>query len=153
FIVADGRREIALAKAPYDVIVVDAILPWTSHAGLLFSTEFYEAGYEKLAKGGLFVEWRPTQRSEAAFMRTFPYGVKIADILLVGSNQAVEFQPDQLVQRLHEPQVETYIKAGGADPAEMYYWITQSPYIVWTPDTPRPATDWNTDLFPKDEYY
>jgi spermidine synthase len=152
-IVSDGRREIDLAKAPYDIIVVDAVLPWTSHAGLLFSIEFYEAAYNRLAPGGLVVEWSPTHRSEASFVSVFPYVVKIADIVLVGSNQPIPYQPAVLIQRLQEPRTVDYLATGGVDPRLMYYWIQSEPIASWLPDTPRLDSDINTDLFPKDEEY
>lgn len=152
-IVSDGRREIALSKVPYDIIVVDAVLPWTSHAGLLYSKEFFEATYNQLAPGGLMVEWSPTQRSEAGFVSVFPYVVKIADIVTIGSNQPIPYKPDELMNRLLEPQNVAYLKAGGADPELMRYWLESEPARFWTPDTPRADTNINTDLFPRDEQY
>jgi predicted membrane-bound spermidine synthase len=152
-IVGDGRREIVLSKTPFDVIVVDAVLPWTSHAGLLYSREFFETTRSRLAEGGLMVQWRPTARSEATFLSVFPYTLVIADIVMIGSNTPITYDPQAVLKRLLDPQMVAYLKAGGVDAESMRYWIETEPYTIWTPDTPRPNPDINTDLFPKDEHY
>lgn len=39
--VADARHVLLLEDARYDVIEADAVYPWSSHAGLLYSREFF----------------------------------------------------------------------------------------------------------------
>lgn len=49
--VGDGRREIFASGARYDVIEADAILPQTSHSGMLYSVEFLSLVRESLKPG------------------------------------------------------------------------------------------------------
>ncbi len=152
-VVGDGRRELALSDTPFDVIVIDAVLPWTSHAGLLYSQEFYEVVRPHLAEGGFAVQWRPTDRTAATFTRAFPYVVMIADIVMIGSDQPIPYDADALLTRLQDPQVIDYLRVGGTDAARFRYWIEDAPLTVWGPDDPRPEGQVLTDLFPRDEYY
>jgi spermidine synthase len=152
-VVGDGRRELAINDTPFDVILIDAVLPWTSHAGLLYSQEFYDVVRPQLAEGGFVVQWRPTDRSAATFTRAFPYVVMIADIVMIGSDQPIAYDAEALLARLQDPQVIDYLQIGGTDPARFSYWIEDAPLTVWTPDDPRPDGEVLTDLFPRDEYY
>ncbi len=56
-IVGDGRRELVLSEQKFDIIEADAIQPWRSHAGMLYSKEFFQEVQSKLKPGGFFVEW------------------------------------------------------------------------------------------------
>ena len=53
-VVGDGRRELALSETRFDVIEADAIYPWRSHAGLLYSKEFFEEDYPNWLKVALW---------------------------------------------------------------------------------------------------
>lgn len=152
-LVGDGRRELAISSTPFDAIVIDAVLPWTSHAGLLYSQEFYDVVRSRLAQGGFAVQWRPTDRSAATFTRAFPYVVMIADIVMIGSDQPIPYDPEALLTRLAEQHVIDYLMSGGTDPSRFRYWVAEAPLTLWGPDDPRPEGDILTDLFPRDEYY
>jgi hypothetical protein len=152
-VVGDGRRELAINDTPFDVILIDAVLPWTSHAGLLYSQEFYDVVRPQLDQDGIVVQWRPTDRSAATFTRAFPYVVMIADIVMIGSEQPIAYDAESLLARLEDPQVIEYLQRGGTDPSRFRYWIEEAPLTVWTPDDPRPEGEVLTDLFPRDEYY
>jgi spermidine synthase len=71
--VADGRHELALDKVRYDVIEADAILPKTALSGLLNSQEFFQQVRARLAPGGIYIQWAPTERSVDTFRSVFPY--------------------------------------------------------------------------------
>jgi predicted membrane-bound spermidine synthase len=152
-IIGDGRREIALSNMKYDIIVTDALLPWTSHSGLLYSREYYELLRDHLADGGLVVQWRPHTRAEATFLDVFSYVMYVEHEMMIGSNDAIPFDQNRLLSALDDPQVTGYLAAGGVDIAELQGWIRKSPSGAWEPHSPRPPKETNTDLFPKDEYY
>ena len=72
-VVADGRHTLALDPTRYDVIEADAILPKSALSGLLYSQEFFRQVRSKLAPGGIYVQWAPTERTVETFRSVFPY--------------------------------------------------------------------------------
>lgn len=151
-IIGDGRRELAMSETKFDIIEADAILPYASHSGLLYSKEFFELARSKLADGGIMSQWRATDRVERTFASVFPYVVSIGNVVLLGSNDPISYNPDELLEKIKSPALKAYLGAGGVDP-EYFYWFITAETKYWTPDTPRDESDINTDLFPKDEYY
>lgn len=152
-LVGDGRRELALHDTKFDIIEADAIYPWRSRSGLLYSKEFFEAARAKLADGGIMAQWSPTSRVEATFLSVFPHVLRFeasgTDILL-GGNSPIHYDPQALFERLEgDLRNVEYLDQGGISLNMDSIWLSGT----WTPDTPRESDDINTDLFPKDEYY
>jgi predicted membrane-bound spermidine synthase len=149
----DGRRALLEGDTRYDVIEADAILPQTSHSGMLYSVEFLRQVGARLAPGGLFVQWAPTERVAAGFMAAFPHGVLLRPIsVLVGSDRPVPFDPDRLRAILADPAFVAHARVAGVDTSG-FAALFAEPAMVWTPDTPRRPVAPNEDLFPRDEYY
>jgi spermidine synthase len=79
---ADGRRVLADAAEPYDLIVADMMFPTVAGAGNLYSREFYALARRRLTADGLFVHWLPgfllapedLAAIAAAFLESFPEG-------------------------------------------------------------------------------
>ncbi len=151
-VIGDGRRVLNLAERPFDIIQADAIRPTGSHSGLLYSREFFTAVSRQLAPGGIMSQWRPTERVEATFVSVFPYVVKVGNFVLLGSNDPIPYDAEEVLARLLSPEVEAYMRRGSYNVHEISPWI-QAPPVFWTPETPRPNHSINTDLHPRDEYY
>ncbi|MFP4322573.1 MAG: fused MFS/spermidine synthase [Anaerolineales bacterium] len=151
--VADGRQQLALSDIQFDIIQADAILPYSSHSGLLYSREYFETVRRQLAPGGLAAQWNASPRTEATFVSVFPYVTRVG-ILLMGSNEPIDYNPDTVRARLDNPEVIAYLQQAHVDIPTMREMIQPASYS-WTPDTPRDYPDEmiNTDLFPRDEYY
>ncbi|MDX2161898.1 MAG: fused MFS/spermidine synthase [bacterium] len=152
-IIGDGRRELALSGQQFDIVVVDAVLPWTSHAGLLYSQEFYALVRRHLAPGGIVVQWRPSLRSEITFTAAFPHTLQVGGVVMIGSDQAIPFDGAALMEAFSTPNVSAYLQAGGTNVGDYRFWLTQSEVMVYAPGSPRPQGQVTTDLFPRDEYY
>lgn len=152
--VGDGRRALALSEAKFDIIEADAIYPWRSGSGFLYSREFFEAARAKLTEDGLMVQWAPTPRIQATFLSVFPYVVTFDNKnILIGSNHPILLDRQALIERVQNPAFMTHWQRGGVDP-NIFQVATEGTSIsVWTPATPRDEAEINTDLFPKDEYY
>lgn len=149
----DGRREIFAGGQRYDVIESDAILPESSHSGLLYSREFMEAIRDSLNPGGIAVQWAPTARTLATFRSVHRYVVVVRPFnVLLGSDQPIPFARPQLTARLTEPAVSAYLRAAGVDPAALARGIEAEP-LRFGPANPPAAEALNTDLFPRDELY
>ncbi len=59
-IVADDARNYLLGhRQAYDVIVGDLFTPWHAGTGSLYTLEHFQQAKQRLAEGGLFVQWLP----------------------------------------------------------------------------------------------
>jgi spermidine synthase len=151
-VVGDGRHLLYTDKTRYDVIQADAILPWSSHSGLLFSVEFFRQVQARLNDDGVYIQWVPTERTIASFLAVFPYVVQLNRVL-IGSNRPIPYSRDLLVAQLNRVEVRKYLSAANWDPDYLLNILTGKPERMWRPSDKRTDGDVNTDLFPKDEYF
>jgi len=101
---------------------------------------------DRLNPDGLCVEHVPTPRIEAAFLAVFPYVVEING-RMVGSRQPIDVAR---LQSFKDSPLLPELAAAGISKADLLDQLTLG--RVWTPSDARP-TDFNSDLFPKDEFY
>jgi spermidine synthase len=71
--VDDGRNYLLMTRRKYDVITADIILPRHAGAGALYSREYYQLVRNRLADGGLALQWNggQTETEFKLLMRTF----------------------------------------------------------------------------------
>ncbi|WP_289298326.1 hypothetical protein [uncultured Reyranella sp.] len=150
--VADGRHSLALDPVRYDVIEADAILPKTALSGLLNSREFFEQVRTKLAPGGIYVQWAPTERSVATFRSVFPYVTMIHPAML-GSDRPIPYSREKIAALLARPGVASHLTAARIDRAELGRWFEDKKIEVLNDGRTVPTDSPNTDFFPRDEYY
>jgi SAM-dependent methyltransferase len=150
--VADGRHKLALDREPYDVIEADAILPKTALSGLLNSQEFFQQVRTKLAPGGVYVQWAPTERSIATFRSVFPY-VTLVHPALLGSDRPIPYDREKILALLDRPEIAAHFAAAGANRAELRQWFVDKKVEPLNDGRMVPAATPNTDFFPRDEYY
>jgi spermidine synthase len=101
-VVGDGRTHLLFTRQQYDVIVSEPSNPWMAGIASLFTKEFFQAARARLKPGGVLCQWahtydistRDLQSIVATFTSVFPDGtlwlVGDGDVLLVGSNEAIE---------------------------------------------------------------
>ncbi len=151
--VGDGRREIFVSGRRWDVIEADAILPYTSHSGMLYSVEFLRQVQDNLNEGGIFVQWAPTKRVVQSFISVFPHVILLRPIsVLIGSTLPIPWDPDEVLARLDSADFRAWAERAGVDP-RTFAQLIAAPAVVWGPETVRREGEVNTDLFPRDEYY
>lgn len=68
-IAADARRYVRASSQQYDVIVSDNFHPARSGSGALYTVEHFQAVRQRLAQGGLFVQWLPLHQLDLPTMR------------------------------------------------------------------------------------
>lgn len=150
--VADGRHALALDPTRYDVIEADAILPKSALSGLLNSREFFEQVQAKLAPGGIYVQWAPTERSVATFRSVFPYVTMIHPAML-GSDRPIPYSRGKIAALLAQPDVAAHLAAARIDTQELGKWFGDKKIEVLNDGGTAPTPSPNTDFFPRDEYY
>jgi spermidine synthase len=150
----DGRRFLMTQERRYDIIEADPMRPTASGSGMLFSTEFFELARSRLKPRGLLVQWTPTPRVQNGVRQVFPYGVEIGKLVMLGSNEPIDFDVTILDARLREVATGKYLELGGYRVHQLRKVLAANVVRTWDPDTVwRPdAFGVNTDLFPKDEY-
>ena len=151
-VIADGRHSLALDTTRYDVIEADAILPKTALSGLLNSQEFFRQVRTKLAPGGIYVQWAPTERSIATFRSIFPY-VTMVHPALLGSDRPIPYARDKILQLLARPEIDLHLAVARIDRGDLRKWFEDKKIEPLNEGKVVPAAEPNTDFFPRDEYY
>jgi spermidine synthase len=151
-VVGDGRHALALDATRYDVIEADAILPKTALSGLLNSQEFFRQVRSKLAPGGIYVQWAPTERSIETFRSVFPY-VTLVHPALLGSDRPIPYARDKILELLARPEIDIHLTSARIDRSELLKWFEDKKAELLNEGRVVPAQSPNTDFFPRDEYY
>jgi len=150
--VADGRRTLAKESRRYDIIESDAILPEASHSGLLYSAEFLAQVRGRLAPGGLYVQWAPTERSVETFAAVFPHTILLLPAgVLIGSDDPIPFDRERLIRAFRDPATAEHLRRGNKAFSDWASLFAEPP-IIWSPASLR-AEPPLTDVFPRDEFY
>ena len=159
-VIGDGRRELALSPQKFDIIEADAIQPWRSRAGMLYSQEFFRQVQSKLKPGGFFVEWDVASGTKETMLSVFPYVTRVGLgkqknlWILIGSDRPVEFDRQQLLARLDLSQVVDFLSNQvGIDVEQVRRDVKSA--IVQTDSQAKSGIPEkvNTDLLPRGEYY
>ena len=156
-IVGDGRRELVLSEQKFDIIEADAIQPWRSRAGMLYSQEFFQEVQSKLKPGGFFVEWNVGSGTKETMLSVFPYvtsvGIGKNLWILLGSDRPVQFDQEQLLTKLDLPQVIDFLGKAGIDVATLRNDVKAARVKMYSQFKDGRPQQVNTDLFPRGEYY
>ncbi|MEO0928525.1 MAG: fused MFS/spermidine synthase [Cyanobacteria bacterium J06643_13] len=155
-IVGDGRRELTVSEEKFDIIEADAIQPWRSRAGMLYSQEFFREVQSRLKPGGFFVQWDVGAGAKKTMQSVFPYVTRVGMAgnlwILIGSDRPVEFDQELLLSRLEDSQVVNFLEQAEIDPVAVRQDVRQAQVMQFPPQTVKPQP-YNTDLFPRGEYY
>ncbi len=159
-VIGDGRRELALSEDKFDIIEADAIQPWRSRAGMLYSQEFFREVQSKLKPGGFFVEWDVASGTRQTMLSIFPYVTRVGLgknknlWILIGSDRPVEFDKQLLLTKLDLPPVIDFIEDKvGIDVAKVRRDVKSAAVENYSQAESGKSKKVNTDLFPRGEYY
>ena len=92
----DGRYAIRNRNVYYDVIEADALRPNSAYPGNRYSKEYFELIRSRLKPNGLAVTWCPTGRVLNTFRSVFPYVAYGDKLVLIGSNQPIILDWNQI---------------------------------------------------------
>jgi len=124
---SDGRNFLEFVPSQYDIIVSEPSNPWIAGVASLFTVEHFHRARRKLAKGGVFSQWvqlyemnpENVRRIIATFTSAFPYVQayssmpKGTDLILVGSNEPIEFGPDSFDAAWKDPRIRAELQRAG----------------------------------------
>jgi spermidine synthase len=154
YVFGDGRSVILNGDKQYDIIEADALRTTSAYSGNLFSVEYFQLLKNHLKPGGIAVTAAPTQRIINGFVKVFPNAVLVRtnDTLILGSTQKIDWNIEKISDRLTNPFTKSYYARVGVN-VESLIAIFSAHHEVFTPQLDRnKLTDYNTDLFPKDEF-
>jgi predicted membrane-bound spermidine synthase len=157
FVAGDGRRDLTLADRQFDIIEADAIQPWRSRAGMLYSQEFFQEVRSHLAPGGISVQWNVNPETVQTFRNVFPYVIQL-DMshqlsLLIGSDRHIDFDRERLLSKLDLPDVIRFLTEAGVNIAAIRKDIKTAVLQAFSHVQDGQPLPVNTDLFPRSEYY
>jgi spermidine synthase len=155
--VGDGRKRLLIAERPYDIITVDALRPQSGYSGNVYSVEFYELAAARLAPGGLFAQWVPTERVLASVAEVFPHVATMVApgpaTFLVASNDPI---PDDLAEALARFHARPHGMLSAEQRASLgrFFETVEVTHVRrGEPRAPAPEATLNRDLHPRDEYF
>jgi spermidine synthase len=149
-VAGDGRYQLRAMDERYDVIEADALRPNSSYSGNIYSKEYFELLRERLLPGGYAVTWCPTPRVLRTFCQAFPHVAGVPGLLLIGSDQPIMIDWEAVRSRLYAPFTRAHLQRAGIDAEALLEGL--EPRLVAIGTDTVPASDINTDLFPRDEY-
>jgi len=133
----DARNHLHRHQGLYDVIINEPSNPWISGVSNLFTDDFLRLGRERLAPGGVFVQWTHTygmaSRDLRSIVRTFSgvwehvlviSTIEDADVILMGSDEPFDVSPEALESYLQVPAVASDLgRVGVKDPFDLLTFV------------------------------
>ncbi len=149
FVSGDGRRYIENSKKKFDIIQADALRPYTSRAGMLYSKEYFAAMQASLKPGGLVVTWLPTKRTYDTFRSVFPHHLYFGTTA-IGSNQPINLDTALAIERYQQYCLHERMKLANLDGQQLVSQFLAS--VVPNDSSVNFHDKHNRDLFPRDEF-
>lgn len=157
FLIGDGRQALEQSTQRFDIVEADAIYPWQSRAGMLYSQEFFQAVRSHLSPGGMFVEWNVGVETEPTFRNVFPYVLELAMSgelnILIGSDRPIYFNQQDILESLEKPSVLRFLQAAKVNVEALRQDVESAGVQYYSHFKDERPEALNTDLFPKSEYY
>jgi spermidine synthase/uncharacterized membrane protein YeaQ/YmgE (transglycosylase-associated protein family) len=153
FVFDDGRTYLGNNSKKYDVIEADALRPNSAFAGNLYSYEYFMLLRSRLNPGGMAVTWSPTNRVTETFVKVFPYVYRFS-ALLIGMEEPLNFDRGAIRARVESAYTQAYFAKAGIDARSLVLPFLDQDLEedLLVERTDFSLYDFNTDLFPKDEY-
>ncbi|MGV3638037.1 MAG: fused MFS/spermidine synthase, partial [Flavobacteriales bacterium] len=149
-VVNDGRYELRVGNARYDIIEADALRPNSAFSGNIYSAEYFALVRDRLKSNGWVVSWCPTPRVLSTFCSVFPYVAYSDALLLIGSMEPIILDWERLDARLKDPFTRRHFELADVDIAAQIEPFKTSLQVI--DPAAHVGSGVNTDLFPKDEF-
>jgi spermidine synthase len=129
----------------------DALRPKSSYSGNLYSVEYFKLLKSRLKKGGLAITWGATSRIRNGFAEVFPYIYEIDSFMIIGTDQALDFNQKKIFERLENSFTENHYRRAGIKVRENLEKAL-SKLVVLQNGTTKVSKSVNSDMWPKDEF-
>jgi spermidine synthase len=157
----DAREYLLTSREKYDVIFSEPSNPYRAGVSSLFTEEFYGAARDRLAPGGVFLQWLQTYEVDTETVRTvyatlqsaFPevesWFARRQDLILAASASPIAYDADALRARLaQEPYRSALPAAWAAEGLEGFlsHFLARSSFVsglLADGRTPRNSDDRN----------
>jgi len=117
----DGRNYLLTSDEKFDVITADPIHPWFSGAGYLYTDEYFRLAAQHLSPGGIICQWLPlyelSRQDLMTVVRTLREHFRYTmiwmthyDAELIGSNEPIVIDEEELARRIAVPEVSRDLK-------------------------------------------
>ena len=143
--VGDAREYLLTSRERYDVIFSEPSNPYRAGISSLFTAEFYRAVRDRLAPGGVFLQWLQAYEVDAETVRTvystlesaFPqiesWFARKSDLILAATAVPIAYDADVLRGRLaQEPYRSALPEAWGTEDLEGFlsHFIARSSFVT-----------------------
>ena len=150
-ILQDGRYFLHRNPKLYDIIEADALRPKSSYAGNLYSVEYFKLLKSRLKKGGIAITWGATGRVREGFAKVFPYVYEMDSFMIIGSNEALSFDEEQILKRVENVFTKTYYSKANIDIKEILVKVLKTKKNIQNGQIVN-SERFNSDMWPKDEF-
>lgn len=161
--IEDAKSFLQTTDQKFDIIVSEPSNPWMAGVASVFSLEFYQSCAQRLAKGGIMVQWVQIYETSDETLRTviktfgsvFPFvslwRSQEGDLLLVGTPAVREIDLDAFLNRMLDRKVRPDLQRGGfSEPLALLSREVLSPkngaFLA------RPENPIHSDFFPVLDY-
>ncbi|MEE8587393.1 MAG: spermidine synthase, partial [Acidobacteriota bacterium] len=133
-VIGDGREFLLTTSNRYDLIFSQPSNPYRAGISSLFSQEFYQAAAQRLAQGGIFLQWLQGYEVDGQVVRTayatlgsvFPavesWQVHLSDLLLLAGRQPLLHDLERVRSRVGQEPVRSALDwVWGVEGAEGFY--------------------------------
>jgi spermidine synthase len=127
----DARHLLLVDDRRYDIIASQPSHPWRAGAANLFTEEFFGLSSRRLGANGIHAQWLNLFRMDVStleailrsFVSQFPHAVSFVyrqDLLLLGSNAPLRFEPERIRERMQrKPVKRTFERIGYRSPYQV----------------------------------
>ncbi len=144
-LLADGRNHLFGTDQRFDVIVGDLFVPWHAGTGYLYTEEHFANVHERLAEGGVFVQWLQADQVSAPELRTV--AATFSDVFEDAELWLNRTQPSRPLLALVGFRGRPAAKPRAQQIGEMIRVCGAPVLRAWSASAPR-----NTDDFPRIEF-
>jgi len=160
-IIDDGRNYIMATRETYDVIALEPPETFTAGVINLYTREFYQDAFERLAPDGIMMQWIPTGEAPLddertlfrAFSDVFPHvtvwkQINSGCMLLIGMKQPLTIDYQRLIARMKAPAIARDMELIGIQDADhlLSYLIFDEAGVAEFVRDVEPVTDDHTVL-------
>ena len=150
-ILQDGRYFLHQNPKLYDILEADALRPKSSYSGNLYSVEYFKLLKSRLKKGGLAITWGATSRIRNGFAEVFPYIYEIDSFMIIGTDQALDFNQKKIFERLENSFTKNHYQRAGIKVRENLEKVLNKRLVLQN-GTTKVSKSLNSDMWPKDEF-